>query len=91
MLQVEKTLVSADNSTVKLLVRLQDGALVETVVMRYLPTAWFVVAYVSDSRRYDRKNNPALLHKARSTVCISSQVGCKMGCTFCATGTMGFM
>ncbi|NLY52170.1 MAG: 23S rRNA (adenine(2503)-C(2))-methyltransferase RlmN [Firmicutes bacterium] len=27
----------------------------------------------------------------RSTVCISSQVGCKMGCTFCATGTMGFV
>jgi adenine C2-methylase RlmN of 23S rRNA A2503 and tRNA A37 len=23
------------------------------------------------------------------TLCISSQVGCKMGCTFCATGTMG--
>ncbi|NLY29995.1 MAG: 23S rRNA (adenine(2503)-C(2))-methyltransferase RlmN [Firmicutes bacterium] len=27
----------------------------------------------------------------RSTVCISSQVGCKMGCTFCATGSMGFV
>ncbi len=25
----------------------------------------------------------------RNTVCISSQVGCKMGCTFCATGTGG--
>ena len=24
-----------------------------------------------------------------ATLCISSQVGCKMGCTFCATGTMG--
>lgn len=24
------------------------------------------------------------------TVCISSQVGCKMGCTFCATGKSGF-
>lgn len=24
------------------------------------------------------------------TVCISSQVGCAMGCVFCATGTMGF-
>ena len=23
------------------------------------------------------------------TVCVSSQVGCGMGCTFCATGTMG--
>lgn len=23
------------------------------------------------------------------TICVSSQVGCAMGCTFCATGTMG--
>ncbi len=26
----------------------------------------------------------------RLTVCVSSQVGCAMGCVFCATGTMGF-
>jgi 23S rRNA (adenine2503-C2)-methyltransferase len=26
----------------------------------------------------------------RSTVCISSQAGCAMGCGFCATGQMGF-
>ncbi|MEW5852705.1 MAG: 23S rRNA (adenine(2503)-C(2))-methyltransferase RlmN [Myxococcota bacterium] len=25
----------------------------------------------------------------RNTLCISSQVGCAMGCTFCATGAMG--
>ena len=24
-----------------------------------------------------------------STVCVSSQVGCRMGCSFCATGTLG--
>ena len=28
-------------------------------------------------------------HDNRITICISSQVGCAMGCTFCATGTMG--
>lgn len=28
--------------------------------------------------------------KERSTVCISSQVGCAVGCTFCATGKLGF-
>lgn len=27
----------------------------------------------------------------RTTLCISSQVGCKMGCTFCQTGKMGLM
>ncbi len=27
--------------------------------------------------------------RGSKTVCVSSQVGCGMGCTFCATGTMG--
>jgi len=27
----------------------------------------------------------------RFVVCVSSQVGCAMGCTFCATGQMGFV
>lgn len=31
---------------------------------------------------YDRK-------EPRSTLCVSSQVGCRQGCTFCATGKMG--
>ncbi len=26
----------------------------------------------------------------RSTVCVSTQIGCAMGCVFCATGQMGF-
>ena len=55
----------------KLVVRLQDGNLVETV------------AIVHESRATTGL-------QGRITVCVSSQVGCKMGCTFCATGTMGF-
>ncbi len=32
------------------------------------------------------------LHKTgRFSVCVSSQVGCALGCTFCATGTMGLV
>ncbi len=32
-----------------------------------------------------------LMHYAdRSTVCVSSQAGCAMGCSFCATGQAGF-
>jgi 23S rRNA (adenine2503-C2)-methyltransferase len=27
----------------------------------------------------------------RSTLCVSSQVGCRMGCRFCTTGGMGFV
>ena len=34
---------------------------------------------------FDEKGNAK-----RLTVCVSSQVGCAMGCTFCATGRMGF-
>jgi 23S rRNA (adenine2503-C2)-methyltransferase len=30
-------------------------------------------------------------YRDRVTVCVSSQSGCAMGCTFCATGTMGLM
>ena len=29
-------------------------------------------------------------YEKRRTVCISTQVGCAMGCVFCATGQMGF-
>jgi 23S rRNA (adenine2503-C2)-methyltransferase len=28
-------------------------------------------------------------YEGRATLCLSSQVGCAMGCTFCATGKMG--
>ena len=31
-----------------------------------------------------------LFHSARNTLCVSSQVGCKFGCIFCATGLSGF-
>lgn len=40
----------------------------------------------------DGKQIEAVLMKyeRRRTLCISTQVGCAMGCTFCATGQMGF-
>lgn len=34
---------------------------------------------------FDEEGDPR-----RMTVCVSSQVGCAMACTFCATGRMGF-
>ena len=30
-------------------------------------------------------------HEGFSTLCVSSQVGCRQGCTFCATGTLGLL
>jgi 23S rRNA (adenine2503-C2)-methyltransferase len=29
--------------------------------------------------------------RGRTTLCVSSQVGCRMGCAFCDTGAMGFV
>ncbi len=29
-------------------------------------------------------------HNSRNTVCVSSQIGCPLGCIFCATGKIGF-
>jgi 23S rRNA (adenine2503-C2)-methyltransferase len=37
-----------------------------------------------------RVESVVLGHPRGATVCISSQVGCAYGCTFCATGTMRF-
>lgn len=65
---VADTRVSSDG-TVKFLLRLADGNLVETVLIP------------SESRE----------GRGRMTQCLSSQVGCAMGCTFCSTGSMGFV
>lgn len=53
--------VSSDG-TVKLLLELEDGYKVETVLMRY---------------------------NYGNAVCVSSQVGCNMGCSFCSSGILG--
>ena len=60
---------SKDDRTRKILLELNDGKLIESVLMLY-PS-------IGD-------NN------ARATVCVSTQAGCAFGCTFCATGQMGF-
>ncbi|QQR78957.1 MAG: 23S rRNA (adenine(2503)-C(2))-methyltransferase RlmN [Candidatus Moraniibacteriota bacterium] len=40
----------------------------------------------------DKRIETVLMQNARGfwTICVSSQVGCAMACTFCATGKMGF-
>ncbi len=57
------TVSRSKDGTVKHLWRLDDGELVESVL---IPT------------------------EERLTLCISSQAGCAMGCTFCGTGWSGF-
>ena len=41
---------------------------------------------------HDGLNIEAVLmrHKERNTICVSTQVGCPLNCSFCATGKMGF-
>jgi 23S rRNA (adenine2503-C2)-methyltransferase len=42
------------------------------------------------SDRIEAVHMPRAVGHGRVTLCISSQVGCAMGCTFCATASMGF-
>lgn len=51
----------ASDGTTKFLFKLQDGNLIETVLMR---------------------------HKYGLSVCVTTQVGCNIGCSFCASGLL---
>ena len=67
--------VSKDG-TRKYLLKLSDGAFVETVGI--------------PSCSHDSFGSAANSNTNRLTVCFSTQVGCAMGCAFCATGKEGF-
>ena len=43
---------------------------------------------LADGRQVEGVHMP---YEDRVTLCLSSQVGCAMGCTFCATGQMGIL
>ena len=44
---------------------------------------------LDDGARIEAVHMPRAVRRPRVTLCVSSQVGCAMGCTFCATGAMG--
>ena len=48
-----------------------------------------LVLGLSDGERIEAVHLPSEFSDSRLTLCLSSQVGCAMGCTFCATGAMG--
>ena len=77
-LTLDRHQVGDDGWTHKFLFRLPGGDAVESVLMLYPPAG----ADPDD----DWEGGP----RGRATVCISSQAGCAMGCTFCATGLFGF-
>ncbi|MGZ7442618.1 23S rRNA (adenine(2503)-C(2))-methyltransferase RlmN [Paenibacillus sp. TH7-28] len=57
----EHTRQESVDGTIKFLFQLQDGNLIETVLMR---------------------------HKFGLSVCVTTQVGCNIGCSFCASGLL---
>ena len=59
--EVAKKQVASDG-TMKLLFKLEDGNLIESVLMK---------------------------HKHGYSVCVTTQVGCRIGCSFCASGLEG--
>ncbi|MFQ5459311.1 MAG: 23S rRNA (adenine(2503)-C(2))-methyltransferase RlmN [Anaerolineae bacterium] len=77
-LDVVKETESTDGKTWKFLFRLADGQLVETVTMHYV-----------DRTKPRGDDGEGASPRPRHTVCLSTQVGCAMGCVFCATGQMG--
>lgn len=46
---------------------------------------------LADGRVVEAVHMPRDVRRPRVTVCVSSQVGCGMGCTFCATAQMGLV
>ena len=67
---------SVDGSR-KYLFELHDGHTVEVVLLLM--------------RDKEYHEDGSVKHQERYTVCISSQVGCKVGCAFCLTAKGGFM
>lgn len=73
-----------DKKTQRALIYLSDGESVETVLIRQKAEKG---AYFTDSADEDLKDK----REYRNTVCVSSQIGCALGCAFCATGQLGFL
>jgi sorting nexin-8 len=81
--KVIKRTDASDGSTTKLLVQLQDGLCVESVIMRYGQVE--LDNFPQEERQRMQERNPVRGFRSnkRATLCVSSQVGCSMGCTFC--------
>jgi 23S rRNA (adenine2503-C2)-methyltransferase len=79
----------ADDGTRKLLVGFPDGGRVECVLIPMTPLAEVDAdASAGDDDDDESEAEPAA-GPVRVTLCISTQVGCGMGCVFCASGRAG--
>jgi 23S rRNA (adenine2503-C2)-methyltransferase len=81
-LTLERHQVGDGGWTHKFLFGLPGGDSVESVLMLYPPAGEGVAEEGLEAGSSGRQG--------RATLCISTQAGCAMGCTFCATGQFGF-
>lgn len=66
----------SNDGTIKYLLELQDGKTIEAVWLKM---------------KDDQYNEDGeIIQEAKYTICVSTQVGCKVGCTFCLTAKGGF-
>jgi 23S rRNA (adenine2503-C2)-methyltransferase len=92
--EVARREASADGS-VKLGLRLADGALVEAVFMPGDRGTAQVNEYADARAQPETRNqkpetrSPSAPRLERFTVCLSSQTGCAVDCAFCVTGRLG--
>lgn len=96
-LSLEHEWVSEDRLTIKGLFRLQDGLEIESVLLLHPSGSAELDAgeepmphETPGARRAATPALPAPASRPRETVCVSTQVGCAVGCPFCATGYSGF-
>lgn len=74
-LSIIKKEISSDG-TIKYLLELQDGKTMEAVWLKM---------------KDDQYNEDGeIIQEAKYTICVSTQVGCKVGCAFCLTAKGGF-
>ena len=64
------------DGTIKYLLELQDGKTMEAVWLKM--------------KEAQLDSNGEVIQEAKYTICVSTQVGCKVGCTFCLTAKGGF-
>ncbi len=66
----------SNDGTIKYLLQMQDGKTMEAVWLKMKDT--------------QLDENGEVIQEAKYTICVSTQVGCKVGCSFCLTAKGGF-
>ncbi len=80
MPEIDKRFVSSDG-TARYLIRFSDGQLVETV--------WMPEGDDGESGDGTEAGDEESKVWRRATICVSSQMGCAVGCQFCMTALLG--